>query len=108
VAGLENCEAIINEPGIHGVLLGPGDLSFSHGWPMSDMWSRAPFREAVTRVADACTAAGKVAATLMGGDDAKRALDAGYRMVGLAADAVAIRSAMAANFNADSMKLRGN
>ena len=108
VAGLENCEAIINEPGIHGVLLGPGDLSISHGWPMNDMWLRAPFREAVTRVGDACAAAGKVAATLMSGDDAKRAIDAGYRMLGIAADAVTIRSTMASSFNSEIERLRGN
>lgn len=105
VAGLENCEAIINEPGIHGVLLGPGDLSLSHGWPMNDMWSRTPFCEAVKRVADACTAAGKIAATLMTGDDAKRAIDAGYRMIGVSGDAVVIRSSMATNINSEIASL---
>ena len=95
-AGLENCEAIIQEPGISGALLGPGDLSMSCGWPMSDQWSHPPFRDAVKRVADACNEAGKIAATLMGGaGPIRQAREAGYQVIGIGGDSVFIRTDMA-------------
>ena len=95
-AGLENCEAIIQEPGISGALLGPGDLSMSCGWPMTNQWSHPPFRDAVKRVAAVCTEAGKIPATLMGGEDQiRQAREAGYQMLGIGGDSVFIRTDMA-------------
>ena len=106
-AGLEHCEEIINEPGVSGALLGPGDLALSCGWPLKDSWSHAPFAEAAERVARACKEAGKVSAIVSGGrDNAIRSREAGFQLISFAGDGAGLRNQVAAPAKRDLEELR--
>ncbi len=95
--GLEHCEEIVNEPGVSGLLVGPGDLAMSYGWPMTDMCSHKPFVEAADTVVRACKQAGKVSAIIIGGlDGATRSKEAGFQFISFVGDGATFRSQVAA------------
>ena len=104
--GLAKVEEIVAVEGVSGVLLGPGDLSLSCGWPADTLWSHAPYLAAVERTVAACRAHGKVSAILTGGDGIYRARDMGFAMIGITGDAVHIRTEMVPDFNARAARLR--
>ncbi len=106
-AGLQHCEEIINEPGVSGALLGPGDLALSCGWPLKDSWSHAPFAEAAERVARACKEAGKVSAIVTGGlDNAIRSREAGFQLISFVGDGAGLRNQVAAGARRELDELR--
>ncbi|MCC6681888.1 MAG: hypothetical protein IT445_13395 [Phycisphaeraceae bacterium] len=105
--GLTNCQAIVEVPGVTGVVLGPGDLSLSCGWHVQDIWAHNPFLDAVDRVVSACKSSGKIAATLVSGlTDAMRARDAGFHLVAFASDGVDLRVEMLPRTRKDLQQLR--
>ena len=105
--GLEHCEAIVNVPGISGVLFGPGDLSLDMGWPLSEQWKSKRFIEAVEHIVDCCRRAGKIPATLLGkGDSAPAAVKLGITCLTMASDAWHMHHTMNAQVHQDLARLR--
>lgn len=105
--GLENAEAIVKQDGVSGVLLGPGDLSLSCGWPIATAWSHPPFLEAVKRVVGTCQDTGKLAAiVVLGTEQAQRAKEAGFHLISHVTDAV-FRTQVIPQINEGLGQLRG-
>lgn len=107
LTGLGHCEEIAAVPGVSGLLFGPADLSLSCGWPLSDAWGHTPFADAVQRIVRACSGAGKLAATFVGGlDSARKARDAGFGLIAFAADGVELRVHSAPRIKRELEELR--
>lgn len=101
IGGLEHLEQIVAEPGVSGVLLGPGDLSMSYGWPMdSSQWSHEPLLEACRHVVETCRQQNKCPSILVGTDEAVRhAQRLGFQAIGVAGDNVLVRTVAADQIN---------
>ena len=56
--GIENVEEIVSTPGLDGIYIGPADLALSMGLPVSGDQPQPEHLEVVTRIRDACRAAG--------------------------------------------------
>jgi 4-hydroxy-2-oxoheptanedioate aldolase len=97
--GLENVEAIATS-GVDGIYIGPSDLSLGLG--------REPghggdaLEAAITRVREACAAAGIVAGMHCngGGEEARARAAAGFRLVTIGVDASLFRARVAAELGA--------
>jgi len=85
-AGLDAVEDIAQVPGITGLMLGPGDLCLSCGWPIKDAWNHEPFMRAVRRFLAACRNFKKESVILVGWPSALKARDAGFQFIGIGAD----------------------
>jgi 4-hydroxy-2-oxoheptanedioate aldolase len=90
--GLDNVEAIAATRGIDGIYIGPSDLSLGLGREPGhggDVLERA-----ITRIREACAAAGILAGMHCngGGAEAKERAAAGFRLVTVAVDAVLFRA----------------
>ncbi len=102
--GLEQLEAIVAVDGVSGALVGPEDLSLSCGWRGKDLWSYAPFLEAVERVIATCRRHGKIAAILSGAfNDAQKA---GFDIIGFASDQAMARIDVVGTVNERAAQLR--
>ncbi|MGZ4297373.1 MAG: HpcH/HpaI aldolase family protein [Solirubrobacteraceae bacterium] len=93
--GLHNVEAIAATPGLDGIYIGPSDLSIGLG--------REPghggdvLESAITRIREACTAAGIVPGMHCngGGEEARARAQAGFRMITVGVDASLFRARIA-------------
>ena len=90
--GLENVEAIAATRGLDGIYIGPSDLALGLGREPGhggDLLERA-----ITRIREACAAAGIVAGMHCngGGAEAKERAAAGFRLVTVGVDAVLFRA----------------
>jgi 4-hydroxy-2-oxoheptanedioate aldolase len=93
--GLDNVEEIAATPGLDGVYIGPADLSLGLGREPGhggDVLERA-----ITRIGEACEAAGVIAGMHCtgGGEEAKARAAAGFRLVTVGVDASLFRGAVA-------------
>jgi len=95
--GLDNVDAIAATEGVDAVYVGPVDLALALGVP-GDYESHEPVHvEAVARIRQACTAAGKIAGIhCSDGAMAGRRLTQGFRMTTVINDVALMRSAGAA------------
>jgi len=97
VDGLANAKDIAAEPGIGMLFFGPADMKLSMGLPMENTVDETPqLQEAMARIAEAATAAGKLAGCICQTSDAlkaARALD--YRLIVGGTDVVFIREGTA-------------
>ncbi|MGC8480954.1 MAG: HpcH/HpaI aldolase family protein [Acidimicrobiales bacterium] len=96
VDALEEVDAIAATDGVDVVFVGPSDLSMSLGafWELD----RAEYQDALKRVVRAANAAG-IASGILAGDPegASRAIDMGFRFVGISGDAGYLARAARAN-----------
>jgi 4-hydroxy-2-oxoheptanedioate aldolase len=101
VQAVENAEEICSTPGVDGVYMGPADLAISMGLPLRFDDMPAEHGEAIAHVAKVCADKGIIAGTHTGGGaDARRAIEAGFRMATVATDASIFRSAAATHLAA--------
>jgi 2-keto-3-deoxy-L-rhamnonate aldolase RhmA len=99
VHGIERCEQIMAVPGLDVGWLGHFDLTNAMG--ITAQFDDPRFLAAAERLARACAAAGKTAATLDADPAFVRAQMArGYRVLGFATDVVALRTAYQQGFAA--------
>jgi 4-hydroxy-2-oxoheptanedioate aldolase len=92
VQGVENADEICATPGVDGVYVGPADLAISMGVAFGVDELPPAHGEAIDHVAKVCAARGIVPGIHTGGGaDARRALDAGYRMATVSTDAALFR-----------------
>jgi 4-hydroxy-2-oxoheptanedioate aldolase len=93
-AGVQAAEAICATPGVDGVYTGPADLAISLGLAPRLTPVPGPHAEAMARVLAACEAHGIVAGVHAGsGDQARRYVEMGYRMVTIGSDLAMMRTA---------------
>jgi 4-hydroxy-2-oxoheptanedioate aldolase len=88
---LERLDAILAVPGVDAVYVGPNDLSLALGQPPS-LDGGGAFEEARLRIARACVSRGVGAGIHANADLAKKHADAGYRMITITVDGVALAS----------------
>ena len=90
VEALENLDEIARVPGLDAFLIGPGDLAMSMGYPGG--FDNPLVRDEVHRAASLLIAASKTVATVVAdADSARRAIEAGVRLVTVSAGAVIAR-----------------
>lgn len=92
---LESIDDILAVPGIDAIYVGPADLSLTLGLPAGNNDSDASFSDALATIVAACERAGVVAGIHANGTLAQRRADAGFRMVTVTTDLVALRNGMA-------------
>lgn len=89
---LAEVEQICAVPGLAGVYVGPADLAVSMGVDVAQATTHPGLREAMTRIRQAASAAGVIAAIHGGSGAAGRTLAGlGYQMITLAAESQALR-----------------
>ncbi|WP_414449289.1 HpcH/HpaI aldolase/citrate lyase family protein [Burkholderia sp. 22PA0099] len=92
-AGLENVEAIAATEGVHGLFIGPADLSCALGHP--DDAGHDTVQQAIRHIIEVSRRAGKAAGILAPAEDAaRRYLEWGASFVAVAIDIVALRDAL--------------
>ncbi len=96
VEAVGNVDAILAVPGIDAIYVGPADLSISLGLAPGNNDNEARFTDALTTVVDACRKAGIVAGIHSTGDLTPKRLAAGFTMVTVTSDGVAMRLGLAA------------
>jgi 4-hydroxy-2-oxoheptanedioate aldolase len=81
--GVRNVNAILDVPGVTGVLVGPTDLTMNHGEGRWNGPSPTPdTHAAIARVAAACTAKKKTCAMVTANEaETKKYLDAGFKII---------------------------
>ncbi|HTX00055.1 MAG TPA: hypothetical protein VMD59_14820, partial [Acidimicrobiales bacterium] len=86
-----NLEAILDVPGVDGVLVGPNDLRISHTGDTEGAASAEEEIEMIGRIGAECRKRG-LCAVMSGADvaDAERWHDAGYDLISLPSDAALI------------------
>lgn len=92
---LDRVDEIVAVDGVDAIYVGPSDLSLGLGLPPGNHDDVAVFADALTRIVEACDRAGVVAGIHSNGRLAPARVAAGFRMVTVATDAVAIRSGVA-------------
>jgi 2-dehydro-3-deoxyglucarate aldolase len=94
IQAVENIEAILDVPGIDGVLVGPFDLSASMGKP--GYTNDPDVQAAIQRVLQACQQRSRPAGIFMGSaDEAKWALEQGFNLIACSTDAMLFTGALA-------------
>lgn len=88
-------DEIVTVPGIDAVYVGPADLSLTLGLPAGNHDDDARFADALSRVSAACATAGIVAGIHSTGALAPQRIAAGFGMVTVANDLVAMRRGLA-------------
>ncbi len=91
-AALEQLDAILAVPGVDAVYVGPNDLSLSLGQQPS-LDGGGAFEQARLAIARACGARGVVAGIHANAELAKKHLEAGYRMITITGDGIAMAAA---------------
>jgi 2-keto-3-deoxy-L-rhamnonate aldolase RhmA len=90
--GLSAVDDICAVPGLAGVYVGPADLAVSMGVDVAQATTHPGLREEMTRIRQAASAAGVIAAIHGGSGAAGRTLAGlGYQMITLAAESQALR-----------------
>lgn len=83
-ASIENIDAIARTPGVSGLFVGPSDLAFSMGLP----FDHPEVEAAITKVVQACKAAGVRCGTLTGGAGVKKRLEQGFQFLAVGGDSI--------------------
>lgn len=86
---VERLDDILSVPGIDAVYVGPADLSITYGLPPG-MNNGSPFEEARVLIAKKCAEHGVTAGIHANASLAEKHAAAGYRMITISGDAVAI------------------
>ncbi len=90
--GLTAVEEICAVPGLTGVYVGPADLAISLGHPPAEAWGETTFRDALTQIQSAASAAGLVAAIhAFTGQRGKAMAQLGFTMITLTSESQALR-----------------
>ena len=100
-AGLDAADAILAEPGIDGVFVGPSDLSIglSHGARVDPR--SADVDAALTKIAASAARAGKIAGLFsFDGATAKAMAQRGFRLISVSTDLLLMRQAARAELDA--------
>ncbi|HEY1275945.1 MAG TPA: aldolase/citrate lyase family protein [Thermoleophilaceae bacterium] len=96
VQAFEQLDAILEQPGVDGIFVGPRDLSISLGGAPSGLDGSHELREIADRVARACAQRGLVAAAFCGvAQEARRWRDLGYSLLALQPDATLLAAGLA-------------
>lgn len=95
IQALESIDDILAVPGIDAIYVGPADLSLTLGLPAGNNDADASFSNALAAVLAACERAGVVAGIHANGTLAPLRIEAGFRMVTVTADLVALKNGMA-------------
>jgi len=91
-----NLEEILSVPGIDGVLVGPNDLALSHAGTNEGAGTSPYDVEMIEAIAAGCRRHDLAAGISIGSSaDARRWIDAGYTLVGLANDATVLARGLA-------------
>lgn len=93
---LTNLDEILAVPGVDAVYVGPADLSISLGLPPGNNDDDERFATALEQIVAGCGAAGVVAGIHATGALTPRRLAAGFRMVTVTSDMVALRKGISA------------
>ncbi len=93
IAALDDILAV---DGIDAIYVGPADLSLTLGLPPGNNDDEASFADALTTIVSACQRAGVVAGIHSSGSLTPRRLAAGFRMVTVTTDTVAMRLGLTA------------
>ena len=89
-------DAILAVEGIDAIYVGPADLSLTLGLPPGNNDDEPVFTEAITTIVDSCARAGVVAGIHSTGALTQQRVAAGFRMVTVTSDLVALRKGYAA------------
>ena len=92
---LRNLDGILAVPGVDAIYVGPSDLSISLGLPPGNNDDAPAFADALEQVVAGCAAAGVVAGIQSTGSLTPKRLAAGFRMVTVTTDLVAMRKGVA-------------
>jgi 4-hydroxy-2-oxoheptanedioate aldolase len=96
IQAFENVDAILKQPGVDGIFVGPRDLSISLGGAPSGLDGSPELREIAEHVVRACGQRGLVAAAFCGpAEEALRWRDMGYRLLALQPDATLLAGSLA-------------
>ncbi len=93
---LSNVDDILAVDGVDAIYVGPADLSLSLGLPPGNNDDESLFTDALTTIAQSCARAGVVAGIHSTGTLTPRRVEAGFRMVTVTSDLVALRLGYAA------------
>jgi 4-hydroxy-2-oxoheptanedioate aldolase len=96
VTALQRLDEILAVPGVDAIYVGPADLSLSLGLPPGNNDGAAEFDDALAVIAAGCRRHGVVAGIHASGALATRRLEQGFAMVTVAADLLAMRTALTA------------
>jgi 4-hydroxy-2-oxoheptanedioate aldolase len=91
-----NLDAILAVDGVDAVYVGPADLSLTLGLPPGNNDEASSFSEALATIVSGCEGAGIVAGIHSSGALTPDRLAAGFRMVTVTSDTVALRQGYAA------------
>ena len=81
-AGVENCKAIAETPGVGGLFVGPSDLAFSLGVPLGD----PAVEEAIEKVVAVAKETGIPLGTLCGASQVEKRLSQGFTFLAVGGD----------------------
>jgi 4-hydroxy-2-oxoheptanedioate aldolase len=95
VEAVANLEEILAVPGVDAVYVGPADLSLSLGLPAANNDGKPEFDAALVRIVGACRAAGVVPGIHASAALAEPRASAGFAMVTVSADLLAMRGRLA-------------
>jgi 4-hydroxy-2-oxoheptanedioate aldolase len=95
VEAVANLEEILAVPGVDAVYVGPADLSLSLGLPAANNDGKPEFDAALARIVGACRAAGVVPGIHASAALAEPRATAGFMMVTVSADLLAMRGRLA-------------
>jgi len=96
---VENLDAILAVDGIDAIYVGPADLSLTLGLPPGNNDGNPAFDEAYAAIIEGCRRAGVVAGCHATGSLTPNRLEAGFRMVTVTADLLALRFGAAAELD---------
>jgi 4-hydroxy-2-oxoheptanedioate aldolase len=95
IEGVENLDAILDVPGVDGVMVGPNDLAISHAGTNKDCTIDPKNLGLIQTIADGCQKRGLAAGiSCANAEEAHRFEAMGYTLLGLPSDAALLGSAL--------------
>ncbi len=96
---VEQVEEIVSVPGVHGVYVGPSDLSLAYGLTPAPDQEDAAWNAAIDRILAACRAHGVTAGIAGNAQVAEKRYRQGFRFLEVSRDSVAIQSGAKAHLD---------
>ena len=96
---VEQVEEIVSVPGVHGVYVGPSDLSLAYGLMPAPDQEDAEWNAAIDRILAACRAHGVTAGIAGNAQVAEKRYRQGFRFLEVSRDSVAIQSGAKAHLD---------
>ena len=96
---VEQVEEIVSVPGVHGVYVGPSDLSLAYGLLPAPDQEDAAWNAAIDRILAACRAHGVTAGIAGNAQVAEKRYRQGFRFLEVSRDSVAIQSGAKAHLD---------